>query len=56
MPPKTTVPLFAWTHKSSRQMRYAVEGQSPGADYERDPRPLCRVWKYPLSPAIDFAE
>jgi hypothetical protein len=47
----TTVALFAWRHADGR-VRYAVEGQTAPAGFERDAKPLCRVWRYPLTAGI----
>jgi hypothetical protein len=40
-----TVALYEWHRASDNARRYLVDGQTPGRSWERQARPLCRVWK-----------
>ncbi|MGD9723515.1 MAG: hypothetical protein AB7O59_19465 [Pirellulales bacterium] len=53
-PPRTSVPLFVWTRKTDGQTYLAIDGESPGDEYQRAAKPLCRVWRYPLAPRDRF--
>lgn len=45
LPPATNlVALYEW-RRTDGARRYLLENQRPGADWQRAPRPLCRVWK-----------
>lgn len=39
------VRLYEWRRASDSARHYAVEGEQMAADWERSPRPLCRVWR-----------
>jgi hypothetical protein len=40
-----TVALYEWRRLPDNARRYLPEGQKPGAAWQRNARPLCRVWK-----------
>ena len=45
LPPGNAVPLFEWRRASDGARRYRLADETPGAEWERAPRPLCRVWR-----------
>ncbi len=51
-PPATSVALYAWTRREGAGQMLAVDDLPAREGYRRGERPLCRVWRYPLSPAI----
>jgi hypothetical protein len=40
-----TVALYEWRRTADNARRYLAEGQSPGTAWQRQSKPLCRVWK-----------
>lgn len=50
-PPPETAPLFGWRHADDRWW-YGVEGSSAPTGYEREAKPLCRVWKNPVTAVV----
>ena len=45
LPPATNVAsLYEWRHPNGER-RYLIDGETAGADWQRVPKPLCRVWK-----------
>lgn len=37
--------LFEWRRPPDEARRYAIEGEKLPGNWQRNPRPLCRVWK-----------
>ncbi len=48
-PPKTTVLLFNWRNKALGAFWIGIEGQDGPKGFKPDEKPLCRVWRYPLT-------
>lgn len=48
-PPATTVPLFKWRDPTDGMQWHGIEGRPGPPGYQRDGKPLCRVWRYPLT-------
>ena len=45
LPPSTNlIALYEW-RRTNGARRYLLDGQQPGPEWQRTPRPLCRVWK-----------
>jgi hypothetical protein len=44
-PSKNTVGLYQWRRRSDGALSYAIEGERMQSPWEREPRPLCRVWR-----------
>lgn len=44
---KSTVALYEWRRASDNSRRYAIETEKLGPEWQRNPRPLCRVWSSP---------
>jgi hypothetical protein len=40
-----TTPLYAFVHRSSGERAYSIDPQWSRSGYDRQPQPLCRVWK-----------
>lgn len=51
--PKHVVGLYDWRHANG-QVRLAVAGDGPGTGFVQAAKPLCLVWRYPLSPAMEW--
>lgn len=51
-PPAGTVEFYEWRDANSPRRWYGVEGQKGPEDYRRAEKPLCRVWRYPISAEI----
>jgi hypothetical protein len=45
LPSNKTVALYEWRRLADSALCYAVEGEPMSSDWERAPRPLCRVWR-----------
>lgn len=52
--PKASVPLYAWSHAASGRRYYTVEGEIAPKGFVRSAKPLCRVWRFPLTAAISW--
>jgi hypothetical protein len=46
-PNKSIVSLFEWRRASDDSRRYSLETEKLGPEWQRAPRPLCRVWLIP---------
>lgn len=52
----TTAALYEWTNLESGEHAYRIDKQTGPQGFQRGDRPLCRVWRYPISPRVRFAE
>ncbi|MBN8247307.1 MAG: hypothetical protein J0L84_07670 [Verrucomicrobia bacterium] len=43
-PAESVLPLFEWRRDGDKDRRYTVGDAHPGDGWQREPRPLCRVW------------
>ena len=50
--PATTIELFEWSSPETNKYWYGVADSSGPKGFKRSVRPLCRVWRYPLSFAL----
>ena len=53
-PPAATVPLYEYIEKGSGRRAYSTEKSLDLAGFERQEKPLCRVWRNPwqLTPPL----
>lgn len=42
---KEAVPLYEWRHSATGARHYGLEGEPMDPIWQREPRPLCRVWR-----------
>jgi len=52
-PPPTSVALYEYRDPSSRRY-YAVEGNKAPIGFMRAQKPLCRVWRYPITVDVEW--
>jgi hypothetical protein len=52
-PPAPTTALYEWRGEAPSARWYALEGATAPPGYVRAEKPLCRVWRYPIS--VDVA-
>jgi hypothetical protein len=52
-PPAASAALYEWRGATQPARWYALEGSAAPAGYVRAEKPLCRVWRYPIS--VDVA-
>jgi hypothetical protein len=53
-PPATTVPLFEFVHDDGEPRAYSTDASFSRPGYRRSERPVCLVWRNPLSETVAF--
>jgi hypothetical protein len=53
-PPKTTVLLHEYTHQDGPRTGYWTADRDCPTGYQRSGKPLCRVWKNPISSRVTW--
>jgi hypothetical protein len=48
-PPKTTVPLYEYVSEDGKQRAYSTDASGSRPGYRRAEKPLCLVWKNPMT-------
>jgi hypothetical protein len=51
-PPATAVPLFEFSHKDGKARAYSTDAAWSRPGYRRAERPLCLVWRNPMTVAV----
>jgi len=52
--PATTIALYEWTNPETGEHAYRIDKEAGPGGFKRSDRPLCRVWRYPISPRVHF--
>lgn len=47
-PPDSSRPLYEFVHSSTKTRIYATDENAPGGQYQRQAKPICRVWQNSL--------